>query len=103
MDRLWAPWRVKYITKIGKLTKGCIFCRIFRERKDKANYVVARTKHSFAVLNIYPYNNGHTLIVPNRHVSGLEKLTKEEKVDLLDLLIHVQKMLDKAVKPTGFN
>jgi ATP adenylyltransferase len=103
MDKLWAPWRVKYITKIGKPAGRCIFCQIFSQRKDRANYVIARTKHSFAVLNIYPYNNGHTLIVPNRHVSSLEKLTRLEREDLLDLLIQTQKMLDKMIAPAGYN
>ena len=103
MDKLWAPWRVKYITKIGKLRGACTFCRLFRERKDKANFVIARTKHSFAVLNIYPYNNGHTLIVPNRHVNDLDGLTAPEMADLMDLLIRTQKMLDKALRPAGYN
>lgn len=103
MDKLWAPWRVKYITKIGQQTGRCIFCRIYRQQKDKANYVVARSKHSFAVLNIYPYNNGHTLIVPNRHVSDLEKLTAVEREDLLGLLMYTKKIITKAIAPAGYN
>ena len=77
MEKLWAPWRVKYITKVIKGTKGCVFCRIFKEKKDKTNFIIARTEYSYSVLNIYPYNNGHVLVVPNRHVADLSKLRRE--------------------------
>ena len=103
MDKLWAPWRVTYITKIIGKTKGCIFCRILKEKKDIKNYIFVRTRYSFAVLNIYPYNNGHTLIVPKRHVNDFDKLTKAEREDLMDLLIYSQKLLNKVLTPTGYN
>ncbi len=103
MNKLWAPWRSKYVTKIIGKEKGCIFCRMLRECKDKQNYILARTKHSFAVLNIYPYNNGHVLVVPNRHVSDFLKLTKEEKLDLFELLEKVKTKTDKTLKPGGYN
>ena len=103
MDRLWAPWRVKYITKIVKEHKGCVFCKIFKEKNDKKNYIVVRTKFAFAVLNIYPYNNGHMLIVSNRHVNDLSKLRKEERDDLLDLLEAIKSLVQKVVHPAGYN
>ncbi|MFA5087458.1 MAG: HIT domain-containing protein [Candidatus Omnitrophota bacterium] len=102
MDKLWAPWRVGYITAIGKV-RGCVFCRISREKRDRENYIVARTKFSFAVLNIYPYNNGHILIMPYRHVNDILKLRREERDDLLDLLGKMKKLLDKTLKPRGYN
>ena len=95
MDKLWAPWRIKYVTKIGKNARGCIFCNILKEKKDKKNFLITRTKHAYSVLNIYPYNNGHMLIVPNRHVSDLSGLRKEEREDLMDLLEATKKLLDK--------
>ena len=103
MDKLWAPWRVKYITKIGKKARGCVFCNILKEKKDKKNFVITRTKHAYSVLNIYPYNNGHILIVPNRHVSDLSGLRKEEREDLLDLLEATKKLLDTQMKADGYN
>ena len=103
MDRLWAPWRVKYIKGLGKRTKGCVFCKILREKKDRKNYIFQRSKHSFAVLNLYPYNNGHALIVPNKHIGDLIKLNREEKEDLLRLFESTKVMLDKALKPRGYN
>ncbi len=103
MDKLWAPWRVKYINKIGKESKACVFCRILKQKNDKKNYVVTRKKTCYAVLNLYPYNNGHLLIVPNRHVDDLGKLSKDERNELFDLLDEMKKLLDKLMKPGGYN
>lgn len=103
MDKLWAPWRVKYITKILKKQKGCLFCRIFKEKKDRKNLILIRSAHAYAVLNIYPYNNGHLLIVSNRHVDDLSKLGKEEREDLFDLLETTKTLLDKVLTPAGYN
>ncbi len=101
LNRIWAPWRTTYIRNIN--AKGCVFCKIFKENKDKKNYILLRSKHCFAVLNIFPYNNGHTLIVANRHVSSLEFLSDKEILDINKLLITVKKALDKTLKPSGFN
>ena len=103
MERLWAPWRLKYIRNILKKQKGCVFCTIFRQKRDAKNYVVMRTKHAYAVLNIYPYNNGHTLVVSNRHVDDFSKLTKAEREDLFELLGTTKALLHKTLKPKGYN
>ncbi len=103
MERLWAPWRLNYITKIVKEKKDCVFCRIYKEKKDKNNFIFIRQRHSYAVLNIYPYNNGHVLIVSNRHVNDLDKLTREEKLDLISLLEKSKSLLKKVIKPAGYN
>lgn len=103
VKRLWAPWRDKYITHDIKNTKGCVFCRILKEQKDAANYVIVRKKHTFAVLNIYPYNNGHLLVLPKRHVSDLAKLTNEEKAELYGLLEEMKALTDKVLEPSGYN
>jgi len=103
MENLWAPWRVNYITKVIKQTKGCVFCRILKEKKDVSNFVVIRTKSSYAVLNIYPYNNGHTLILPNRHVNDIDKLSRKERDDLFDLLDTVKALMKSTMNPQGFN
>ena len=104
MDKLWAPWRVKYITLLRDGSKKtCIFCRMRKEKKDKENYILVRTKYSFSVLNIYPYNNGHLLIVPLRHVNDLVKLTTEEREDLMALLSSMKILVDKILKPGGYN
>ncbi len=103
MDKLWAPWRVTYITKIAKKERGCVFCQILKSKHDKKNYVVIRKKNSYAVLNLYPYNNGHLLIVPNKHVDDLSKLPRDERNELLDLLEEMKKRLNKVMKPGGYN
>jgi ATP adenylyltransferase len=92
--RLWAPWRSKYIYSRKK--KKCIFC-------DPKDYVLEKTKHSFSMLNIYPYNNGHVMVAPARHVKSLEYLKPEELKDLMDLVIKTKKTLDKKLKPHGYN
>jgi ATP adenylyltransferase len=79
---------------IGK-TKGCVFCRMLKEKKDKKNLILIRTKLSFTVLNLFPYNNGHVLVLPNRHVADLSKLTEEENTDLFRLLNYTKSLLDK--------
>ena len=103
MDKLWAPWRVKYVTEMIGKTKGCVFCRMLKEKNDKKNLIVIRTKLSFTVLNLFPYNNGHVLILPNRHVADPGKLSEEENTDLFRLLNTTKSLLDKTLKPAGYN
>jgi ATP adenylyltransferase len=103
MDKLWAPWRVTYITQIIGRTKGCVFCRIKREKNDRKNLVVARTEHCFVVLNLYPYNNGHMLVLPKRHIKDLSQLSRDERDDFFDLLDHTKTLLDKTLNPQGYN
>jgi len=101
LDRLWAPWRIKYINQ--KKQKGCIFCKVFREKKDKKNFVVLRSKYCFAILNTYPYNNGHLMIVPGRHVKSLEDLGEAELLDMNRVLIKIKSTLKRILNPGGFN
>ncbi|OGX25913.1 MAG: HIT family hydrolase [Omnitrophica WOR_2 bacterium RIFCSPHIGHO2_02_FULL_48_11] len=103
MDKLWAPWRQTYVTQLIGKTKKCVFCRIIKERKDKKNFIFMRTKYSFAVLNIYPYNNGHVLVMPFRHVDDLDKLQEKELVDLMNLMTACKKLLQKVLGPKGYN
>ena len=69
MDRLWAPWRMELIEK-GEPQKGCIFCELPRATVDRENLILGRTPHTFAILNRFPYTNGHLMVVPRAHVSG---------------------------------
>jgi len=94
MDRLWAPWRSKYIYSRKK--KRCIFCK-------PKEYVIAESKLSFAMLNIYPYNNGHIMVAPKRHIKSIEHLTKAEVYDLMSLVVETKKILNKKLKPHGYN
>ena len=99
MDRLWAPWRIKYLK--SKKQKACIFCKAARQHK--ADYVFLRTTHSVAMLNIYPYNNGHVLISPVRHLKDFYEFSENEIIDIFYLLNRVKDLLSKVLKPDGFN
>ena len=101
MNNLWAPWRIRYISQ--KKGKGCIFCKIFHENLDKKNFIILRSTYCFAVLNTFPYNNGHVMIVTNRHIKSLEKLKDSEILDISKTLIKIKKVLTKTLKPKGFN
>lgn len=98
MDRLWAPWRVKYIR--GKKNRKCIFC--FGRTKDK-DYLVFKTKYSQCMLNIYPYNNGHLMVAPIRHVKDISLLSDREAEDLFLALKKAKLLLDKTLRPQGYN
>ncbi|MBI4845790.1 MAG: HIT domain-containing protein [Candidatus Omnitrophica bacterium] len=101
MEKLWAPWRSKYIHAEKPI--GCIFCRKPKQKKDKINFIVARRKHGFAILNIFPYNNGHVLVAPFRHINALDKLSFDEQADLMQLTVEIINILKKKLKPQGFN
>jgi len=100
MDKLWAPWRSKYIYLRGN--KKCIFCGNAK-RPAHRRYIINRSRHSFAMLNLYPYNNGHVMIAPYRHVSSLEDLTDKEMADMMRLVTKIKILLDKRLKPHGYN
>ena len=101
MDRLWAPWRIDYIMS-GK-PEGCIFCDKPEAGDDAANFILFRTKHSFAMLNAYPYNNGHLMVVPFRHLAGFSELTEEERCDLMGAVARAEALLVRAMSPDGMN
>jgi len=99
MDKLFAPWRIKYIK--AKKQKGCIFCSATSFKT--AHFVISKTKYSLAMLNIFPYNNGHVMVCPLRHVKDFSLLCDDEIIDLLRLLNKTKQLLDKVLKPQGYN
>ena len=103
MDKLWAPWRSKYI--YDRKRKRCIFCvrRKGNKKADKKKYLIQRSEHSFSILNRYPYNNGHVMVAPLRHVKSLELLNDREVLDLMKLVNQTKRVLDKTLKPQGYN
>lgn len=103
MKRLWAPWRETYITKIIDKQKSCIFCRVLAAQKDKRNLIFIRKLHAYAILNLYPYGNGHCLIVSKRHVADISRLSQEEYGQLMELLRETKDLLQRALEPQGFN
>jgi ATP adenylyltransferase len=82
---------------------GCLFCRTARSRKDKENLLLYRGRLCFAMMNRYPYNSGHLMVAPYRHVAALEELGDKESADLLRLAGKCLQVLNKAMKPEGYN
>ena len=101
MNRLWAPWRSKYIYL--RKNKTCIFCINKDADNDKKRYILSRTEYSFSMLNLYPYNNAHVMIAPYRHLKSIENLSSAEVLDLMSLLKRTKMILDKKLKPDGYN
>ncbi len=101
MKRLWAPWRVAYINA-GKVP-GCVFCEAPAAGDDRAALILHRDAFGFLILNRYPYNSGHLMAVPFRHVARLEQLTPEEMCALLALSGLAVQVLEHAMRPEGFN
>ena len=104
MERLWSPWRLAYVTGTGA-TEGCIFCRAGdaagEARPD--DLVLIRSRLAYVILNLYPYNNGHLMVVPNRHLASLSVATREELSELMRLTRHAEIALSEAYVPQGIN
>lgn len=105
MDQLWAPWRMAYIAKGAPPAAGdeCFICRGLAEQNDRANLILQRTALGAVVLNRFPYNNGHLLIAPRAHKGRLDELTGEESLDLQQTLSSMIKLIEKEMRPEGFN
>jgi len=102
MERLWAPWRMKYILQMKG--KGCFLCKGAREKKrDRKNYVLLRGKTCFVILNTFPYNNGHLMVSPYRHIGEMDRLRDEEMLELFKLTVRAISIMKKVLKPDGFN
>ena len=102
-DRLWTPHRMAYIEGGGKPEGGgCPFCDI-PGRPDEDGLVVARGTTAYAVLNLFPYNPGHLMVVPFRHVAGYDELTDDEAVEVAALTQRAVRTLRRASAPGGFN
>jgi ATP adenylyltransferase len=102
MNVIWAPWRKSYILQKPS-SKKCFLCDVRLSSRDQKHFILVRTPHSFAVLNLFPYNNGHLMVVPNRHVSSLEKLKDSEAIDLIHLMNEAVQKLRKKMKSQGIN
>ncbi len=101
--RLWAPWRHAYISGAAKPTRGCIFCLARRSRDNRRAYVLVRGTHVLVMLNRYPYNPGHLMIAPTRHVGDYEALRSDETAELSAMSQRMVGLLRQALHPQGFN
>jgi len=103
VERLWSPWRLAYVSGSVEPSKGCVFCDALREQEEAGSLVLARGAACFVILNLYPYNNGHLMVVPNRHVARLAEATPEEWGELIRLTQVSEMVLTEAYKPQGLN
>jgi ATP adenylyltransferase len=101
MKQIWSPWRMEYIA--SNKEAGCIFCDMVESDDDAAQLVLYRGQLAFLVLNKYPYNNGHLMSVPYRHVSSLELLDPDELNEVTQLITLGIRVLREASHPEGFN
>jgi ATP adenylyltransferase len=103
MESLHAPWRIEYILAPKPAQADSLFSRIAQSSDDEANYVIARARTCFALLNTYPYTGGHLMVVPYKQVQDFNGLTDEELAELLKLTRSCQSALTRVMKPQGFN
>ncbi|MCX7966316.1 MAG: HIT domain-containing protein [Syntrophorhabdaceae bacterium] len=102
MDRIWAPWRMEYIT--GAATKGekkCFLC--IDEKDDDELLVIGRLGTAFVIMNKFPYTNGHLMVVPKRHVGSIEELEENEVMDMMRLVQKMTKIFKKEFNVDGLN
>ena len=100
-DLLWAPWRAQYIE--SKKTDGCILCDKPAEANDAANYILHRGSFNFIIMNAYPYNPGHLMVAPYRHVATPEDLRPEELHEHAEMVARCVKVLRELFASAGFN
>lgn len=116
MDRLYAPWRLNYITQSASdkaqgtgptsaPPTGCIFCDKPAEdlERDEANFIVARGNSCFVILNAFPYNNGHLMVVPYRHLASPDEMNTDECTEMMTTAAHLTRVLRDAYRCDGFN
>lgn len=102
MDYLWTPWRYAYVTAAQK-TLDCIFCDLPKLGDDAKARIVYRGQHCYIVLNTYPYNPGHVMIVPFAHLDELQKLPAEAAHEMMDLSQRMERVLRQLYAPDGVN
>jgi ATP adenylyltransferase len=102
MDRLWTPWRLDYVSKASDSTASCIFCDALTGSTN-AELIVHRGRAAYVILNKYPYNNGHLMVVFNRHLPRLAEATPDELNEVMALTRAAEIVLTEAYHPHGFN
>ncbi len=101
MEHLWSPWRLAYILGTEPST-GCVFCQALTD-PDAARIIVYRGPTCFVILNLFPYNNGHLMVIPNRHIATLASATPEELAEMMELTKRAEIALTEAYAPHGMN
>lgn len=106
MEKIWSPWRSKYIDsfKSDEDPSKCVFCQMKdQNQSDLDNLLVDKGLYTFTVMNLYPYNNGHLMVIPFRHTNDFKSLDNNELIEIMEKLQLAQKALSNAINPHGFN
>ena len=103
MDRLWTPWRYRYVSTADRPENACIFCQAAASADDHAHYVVLRAERNFLILNLYPYTSGHLMIAPYEHVATLGDAHPETLAEMMRLTARAEKVLRELYRPDGLN
>ena len=102
MKQIWAPWRMDFL--LGKSpVQGCPFCVLPAQQRDQENLILHRTAHCFVIMNRYPYNNAHLMVIPFAHINDLDQLSDAICTDLSKTLQHTTRVVRRLFNPDGFN
>ncbi len=103
MEQLWAPWRMNYIQSVDKVEVECIFCSKPKSTEDRSNLILHRGTHAYVLMNLFPYNNGHLMVLPYQHTADILNLPAETGMELWNLLCLCKRALSAAFHPDAFN
>jgi ATP adenylyltransferase len=101
MEQIWAPWRIQYIQM--EKPRGCILCEKPGENRDAQNYILYRGRQNFVIMNSYPYNPGHLMVAPYRHLANLDELADDELHEHFEIVSRCTRLLREVFCPQGFN
>ena len=102
MKHIWSPWRLKYMSGTAKKA-GCVFCEALQKEDGPENLIITRSKFTFVILNLYPYANGHLMVLPLEHCATLEELSPETRFDIMEQTSLAITVLNAVYQPEGFN
>jgi len=103
---MWSPWRMAYVSaekEHGFEGAGCVFCDLPALRDDARTYILYRGARAFVIMNLYPYNNGHLMVVPYVHVDALGALDEPTLTEMMTLAQRTQAVVGERMRPQGFN
>jgi ATP adenylyltransferase len=102
MKYLWAPWRIRFLLD-PKHNSSCPFCELPKQKEDRTHLMVHRAKHCFIILNKYPYNSGHVMVIPYQHTCDLQNLSDEVLLEIHQNIRKAIQVLQNTMNPEGFN
>ncbi|MFB6134326.1 MAG: HIT domain-containing protein [Halanaeroarchaeum sp.] len=103
MDQIFAPWRIEWVEREGNDVDGCVFCELPERGDDRENLIVAESQHAFVLLNNYPYNPGHAMVIPRTHTGEYCDLDDEVLLDHARMKARTFEAMEVALDPDGFN